>query len=410
MNRKRTANPPDLLSSMEESKGEQTTATDAQKSPTLPASVIVNVLSKLPARSLFRFRLLSRNYLNLIHSPDFIAAHARDSCLNRAGLLLLAESLSCPVASFLPPAIPDNSCGGGTSIEQLKNTGGASDFPLPFLKGYGQFGVRPSLRFAGSFTGLVCLILHRWGEYWVLWNPATSQFSFAPPPILPQDDCFCNRESPHRVLVGFGYDSEASDYKSVRVCWWQDGGSGVQVEVLSWVKRSWTQIQDRSFQTILTLNRKGTWSFPDPPLATSNGGVYWMDTITGMVLCFKLHDEKLEWISTPYPADSPKWSVLSTISVWKGSLAMFVLTVQDSLLSVCLFDEGDSSWSTLLTIPMLGSPCIPEAIWRVNGCNLFLLYINCVTCDSEGGILKLPFEEISRAFEFAETLVPIPGC
>ncbi|CAI0396428.1 unnamed protein product [Linum tenue] len=87
---------------MEESKGEQTTATDAQKSPTLPASVIVNVLSKLPARSLFRFRLLSRNYLNLIQSPDFIAAHARDSCLNRAGLLLLAESLSGPVASFLP--------------------------------------------------------------------------------------------------------------------------------------------------------------------------------------------------------------------------------------------------------------------------------------------------------------------
>ncbi|CAI0470945.1 unnamed protein product [Linum tenue] len=92
MNREqRTAISPELLLSTEEKKGEQTTATDTQKSPALLANVIANILFKLPASSLFRFRLLSRKYLNLIQSPDFIAAHARDSYLNRAGLLLLAD-------------------------------------------------------------------------------------------------------------------------------------------------------------------------------------------------------------------------------------------------------------------------------------------------------------------------------
>ncbi|CAL1363438.1 unnamed protein product [Linum trigynum] len=262
----------------------------------------------------------------------------------------------------------------GTSIKPVKKNG-FSDLPLPFLKGYNEFGEEPKLRYAGSFNGLVCLILHRWGEYWVLWNPATSQFSFAPPPILPQRDCFCNGARPHRVIAGFGYDS--ADYKSVRVSWWEeDGGGGVQVEVLSWAKRSWTEIRYRSLDTILTLKRQESWSFQNLPVATSNGGVYWMDTGTGMVLCFKLHDEKLGWISTPdddaAAASSPSWSVLRTIN---------------------------------------GSPCIPEAIWRVNGQSLFLLYINCIACDSSTGAarLKLPFHVISRAFEFAGTLVPIPG-
>ncbi|CAI0396431.1 unnamed protein product [Linum tenue] len=349
----------------------RTTAANAQK---LPENVIVDILFKLPARSLSRFRLLSRKYLSLLQSPDFITAHARDSCLNRAGVLVLAESISGKKeALFLPPVIPPDNNSNGTSIEPVKKNG-FSDFPLPFLKGYSEFGEEPKLRYAGSFNGLVCLIHHRWGEYWVLWNPATSQFSFAPPPILPQRDCFCNGARPHRVIAGFGYDSAVRDYKSVRVSWWTEDGGGVQVEVLSWAKRSWTEIQDRSLDTILTVKRQGSWSFQNLPVATSNGGVYWMDTGTGMVLCFKLHDEKLEWISTPDDAAA----------------------------------AAAASWSVLRTIN--GSPCIPEAIWRVNGESLFLLYVNCIACDSTGAArLKLPFHVISRAFEFAETLVPIPG-
>ncbi|CAI0396426.1 unnamed protein product [Linum tenue] len=313
--------PPEILSPELEGKptAAASAAAGAHSFSSLPKH-IVDGLFKLPARSLFRFRFLSRYHLNLIQSPDFIAAHARDSCLNRAGLLVLADSQSGKAASFLPPAI------------QGKTKDGVLNFPLPFLKGY---GCNARFSYAGSFKGLVCLIVRRQGEYWVLWNPATSQFSFGPPPILSQEHCFCNSRYRRRLWVvvdGFGYDSAADDYKSVRVLCWENA---IQVEVLTWAKRYWTRIHaGEGFYSIFHII-SGPPSFPDSPVSTE-GRVNWMEASSGMVLSFRLREANLEWISIPDAADgahSPSLPVNRTICAWKGSLAMLVQPLQEELLS-----------------------------------------------------------------------------
>ncbi|CAL1363440.1 unnamed protein product [Linum trigynum] len=403
MKRKQTTGPPEILSP-ELKRKPTAAAAHAPNFSSLPKHLVDGILFKLPARSLFRFRLLSRYHLNLIQSPDFIGAHARDSCLNRAGLLVLADSQSGRAASFLPPEIQGKTK-DGVLISNFS-------FPFPFLEGYG--GGESLFSYAGSFNGLVCLIVRRRGEYWVLWNPATSHFSFAPPPIFFQEHCICNlryRRRPCVVVAGFGYDSEADDYKSVRVLCWENA---IQVEVLTWAKRYWTKIHDdESFYNDIVLTSPGPPSFPDSPVSTE-GRVYWMETSSGMVLSFRLREVNLEWISIPDAADrahSPSLPVNRTICAWKGSLAMLVQHLQEPLLSVWLYDEGESSWSGLVSIPTHGLPRRVEAIWGVDVESLLAIYVDCIACDSRGcGFKLLPFDVIGRAFEFAPTLLPIPGC
>ncbi|CAI0410226.1 unnamed protein product [Linum tenue] len=368
--------------------------------PFLPEHIVTEILVRLPPKSLLRFRCLSHHHSNLIQSPNFVAAHAGHAHRNRTGLLVYANSQSGKdVVSFIPSKLE----GSGGTINGL-----VSAFPLPFLKkkGYGV-GKSTSFQCAGSFNGLVCFILDTRG-YWVLWNPATDQFCFdvsQPEKNLPRN----------HTIAGFGYDSAASEYKSVRVSC--NHGGGAQVEVLNWAERHWTEIQDESFHAIFTATEYREPHFHKPPVTTNNGRVHWMESSSGMVLSFKPHDEKFEWVSTP-EASLP-WSIQRSICAWKGSLAMLVQheIQQDSLLSLWLYNDGgggelsSSSWSTLFTISTMGPPCMPEAIWRVDAQSSFLLYINGSACNyNNGKRLKLPYVCIYRAFEFAQTLVPIPGC
>ncbi|XP_028752217.1 F-box protein At3g07870-like [Neltuma alba] len=61
--------------------------------PLLPFEIIVNILKRLPVKSIVRFRCVCKDWKNLFKSPSFIAEHLRHS--DRKNPLLLLQEYNC---------------------------------------------------------------------------------------------------------------------------------------------------------------------------------------------------------------------------------------------------------------------------------------------------------------------------
>ncbi|KAM3361832.1 hypothetical protein P3S68_016686 [Capsicum galapagoense] len=122
-----------------------------------PKEIIIDILSRLPVKTLLRFRCVCKQWRKLISKPNFIAAHFRcSSSLQRSGSSLIIGSLhqesNNHVLSLYNP--PD-------SLVELDNP-----FPCFF----------PNMYIVGPCNGIVCLFSPPWGELITLWNPAMKQY------------------------------------------------------------------------------------------------------------------------------------------------------------------------------------------------------------------------------------------
>ncbi|CAN0841625.1 F-box protein CPR1 [Linum grandiflorum] len=375
--------------------------------PCLPDDIVLHILVKLPAKTLLRFKCLSTSIRNLIQSPYFVAAHTEHQRTNHACIAFLGYS----AREFR------------TSPDNVTHSV-VSSLSFPFLNNPNI--EHPKLEYVGSWNGLVCLNIFKNSTStsinplnMVLWNPTTSEFSFAPLPlIIPFDD--------DRLVYGFGYDSVSDNYKSVRIVNPTSPGSPPEAEVLSWGQRSWTKLAHEPVQSCLYGRISGIQ--PDP--MTSKGRVIWLVSTTtpsAMLLSFELGQEKFEWISPPpTDYDGPHTYWVRIKCVWKGSLAM--LETKDSRTNLWLFNDVDDDegrdrsccWSKLFTVQpdsLPGWMSKPEDIWRIPGdaCISFLVY----RYDDRLALASIIREFNSgkhdhlihtrSVFEFEKTLVSVPG-
>ncbi|KAL4600144.1 hypothetical protein ACB092_11G177000 [Castanea dentata] len=145
----------------------------------LPEEVVVNILSHLPPKSLLRFRCVSKTWLALIGTPDFVSKNLiNNSILN-------AKSQQHPHPPFL-----------------LVKAREKFNSPSPFL----------GLGIASSCNGILCLHDHIQGDVY-LWNPTSSlRLRLLPRPIYrPHTKSFL-----YGAGYGFGFDYMADDFKVVR--------------------------------------------------------------------------------------------------------------------------------------------------------------------------------------------------
>ncbi|KAK2969217.1 hypothetical protein RJ640_020367 [Escallonia rubra] len=188
----------------------------------LPTEIFINILTRLPVKTLIQFTAVCKSWYFVINDPHFITTHLNRFTLNRDCQLVHLPSVSsgerwCSVLSV-------------NSFDQL------ADHKIPFSPEFDTF------RIAGSVNGLLCLTDYRfqyYGKNLYLWNPSVHKFRIV------RDSCFARKPDTF-VVLGFGFDSRTSDYKVVRIFYdfnlYFSGGKVPDVEVYSINTGVWRKI------------------------------------------------------------------------------------------------------------------------------------------------------------------------
>ncbi|KAK9943834.1 hypothetical protein M0R45_009429 [Rubus argutus] len=162
----------------------------------LPKDIVVEVLARLPVKSLMRFRCVCKPWRAFISDPCFVRkqfsyAAAKGSGDSDIRLMVSVNphgSIYCLVA-----------------LNDLKAP------PLDITVRCPPFRFKRS-RIVGSCNGLICLHVK---YQFILWNPCTGDYNALPQP--PGYHCSCLPSSQHCLCFqGFGYDSTTDDYKVIR--------------------------------------------------------------------------------------------------------------------------------------------------------------------------------------------------
>ncbi|PHT57845.1 hypothetical protein CQW23_00208 [Capsicum baccatum] len=164
----------------------------------LLAEMVAEILSRLPVKSILKFRCVSKSWLALISSPEFIKMHVRISGKKEDTQHILIcnnpyfgdKSIckECPVRSLFYDSVAE-------VFDVNYPTGKAGDNRV----------------IVGSCNGLV--FLYHYSKYRVLWNPTTRMYKNLPH--------FRYRRWGKFPIYGFGYgygnDELHDDYKVVGI-------------------------------------------------------------------------------------------------------------------------------------------------------------------------------------------------
>ncbi|XP_058198440.1 F-box/kelch-repeat protein At3g06240-like [Rhododendron vialii] len=227
---------------------------------TLPQDMITEILSRLPVKSLCRFKCVSPSWKILISSPYFAKTH-----LNRTKTLKNPRNLNKKILLMAYNLY---------SVDLAHTNPTATKLILPTA----EQRLQHQVRVVNSCDGLVLLSIRRGSELFLL-NPSTRECKKLP--IFPF--VVDSAEYLDANLYGVGYDSSTDDYKVVIV-------SRKIVAVYSLRTDSWRRIQDVDF----SLKESSGRVFVNGCLH----GICWRDSCHRIV-AFDLSDEVVREVPQP---------------------------------------------------------------------------------------------------------------
>ncbi|GFP95435.1 F-box protein cpr30 [Phtheirospermum japonicum] len=281
----------------------------------LPENIVLCILTRLPVKSIARFKSVCKPWRHLFSTPEFLKSHQSQFSSDPKNQSLIVHRVykNSSDTSFF-------------NIESNAMNPSAIDYRNGDI--------------VGCCNGLVCV---NYGKVIVLLNPATMMFSRIAPSSLEGCGPLYTYE---RVSLGFGYDAEGNDFKVVRFFRLKENQKHESiayegVEVYSGNSGSWTTIGPGFWFRVLT----GT-----SPLIV-NGNPYWLaevDQCLGdYLVCFDVR----ELVFRTVPISSFDLDLVDPLFVeWRGSLGVLVSTIDDDRwrgvksLDVWVFDDGEQIW------------------------------------------------------------------
>ncbi|KAH9602006.1 hypothetical protein KSS87_010799 [Heliosperma pusillum] len=283
----------------------------------IPDVLLYDILSRLPSKSLMRFRCVCKSWYSLItHNLAFQKLHLLNFNSNNNGPRWIGFQLgSC--------------CDYDTTKFSLYDESFASDK----IQSYHIYREKLPIdfffcRIVGSSNGVVCLYLpldeeshgisgEEWGLgkfVFSLWNPSIRKYRKVDFPWKATNfhgfyDNF---------MMGFGLSVRSKEYKVVVIS--KDQREENHVYVYSLLTNSWSEIGARPCSWNSRINKDSGTYF--------NGSCHWIRVITKQgddsMLCFNLDDENFRYISLPPKSQcSPPYDCFKTIiymemlSVWE---------------------------------------------------------------------------------------------
>ncbi|KAK7340703.1 hypothetical protein VNO77_21413 [Canavalia gladiata] len=293
----------------------------------LPEELIVEILLRLPVRSLLRFKCVCKSWLSLISDPQFAISHFDLNAAPSYRLLLRSTTPSIEshrridididasiFMTLLPPRSTTRSIKSLDVEASLRHGSAVVNLLLPPPPS-SNGDSHEDVEILGSCRGLV-LLLYRSGDL-VLWNPSTGvhkRISHSPYglffPFLPGGGFY-----------GFGYDAPTDDYFVIFMV--LNTVYRTQVEVFSLRTNSWDRVkcQRVNFQ----YEFLGHVFMAGSPL---NGALHWLvyspDNMEHVIIGFDLIERTL--FEIPLPDDislEPKyWLCPPRLRVMGGCLAL----------------------------------------------------------------------------------------
>ncbi|MBA0629037.1 hypothetical protein Godav_023656 [Gossypium davidsonii] len=169
----------------------------------LSSDIIVEILMRLPVKSICRFKCVCKLWCLLISDPTFIKRHLNLAIIDKD---IEHQRQKLILRSSSTPSLYHVECDAMTSNDVM-----AVKLHFPLIRS--SFD---KVKFIGSFNGLLCISLEP--ERLFLFNPATRELKVK---RIPNLDIDINRSLDDRVsrppIYGFGYDHSFDDYNVVKI-------------------------------------------------------------------------------------------------------------------------------------------------------------------------------------------------
>ncbi|OIT08447.1 PREDICTED: F-box protein CPR30-like [Nicotiana attenuata] len=207
----------------------------------LPHDVMIDILKRLPVKSLMRFKCLSRTWCDVIYSVDFISIHYNHDCLSNYFTLF---------KRFIKIDGNDSIYYGNNMLSFHSNDESFKTIAsnIEYIDNY--IGVS----IVGPCNGIVYISSYR---STALYNPTLREFFELPPSILPHSPDLSPVIELNTCVImtmGIGFDPNTNDYKVIRILIpfheyeWEDTDNYYKlvskVEVYNLSTNSWRKIED----------------------------------------------------------------------------------------------------------------------------------------------------------------------
>ncbi|XP_062006545.1 putative F-box protein At1g70960 [Rosa rugosa] len=350
-----------------------------------PEEMALQILSRMPPKSLMRFKCVRKSWYTLIKSPSFVSKHLFNSLHNKQSTCIFCKRYvfrdiaTKDVESVISLITFSNDDVGDNDHEHISHSV-IQDIDLPLsMSGVPKNHVNePELLGAvyitGHCDGIICLV-H--GEI-VLWNPAIKQFKVLPKPLLTNG--IVNS-------IGFGYDPRSKDYKVFSFPTHDEDRTSErdfnyppQVEVYSLSTDSWTEINADHLETETTnlypeyfqMNFKGIWYWTGSEQQKEFMVVYdSMDEewVRQLIIVFDMNDQVFEDILFPYSLYHPMIPYLEMrVIVWNESVALFGqyrFGYADDAFGLWVMDDiVKGSWTKQLTLEVIVGTRMTLEMWK----------------------------------------------
>ncbi|XP_059650389.1 F-box/kelch-repeat protein At3g06240-like [Cornus florida] len=270
----------------------------------LPQELVFDILSRLPAKSLCRFKCVSKPWHSLISDPYFAKTHLNNH--RRERLIFMSYkslySVDCTEASSSSKPFPK--CNLDLN-QPPQDAVIATEIDFPPIEHHTDW-----FEILGSCDGLL-LVVNEVDRF--LLNPSTREFKKLPkcPPVF---NSLCTF-----TMCGLGYDSSADDYKFVTVAWDTD----TCVIVYSMKTGSWRSIQDVPYECSLVEDFLAETSW----LVLANGSLHWLtfrssDGVS-VIAAFDVADENFHDVPTPRSLENYVLG-LCELGVFGGCLCLLI--------------------------------------------------------------------------------------
>ena len=188
----------------------------------LPDEIVLEILARLPVKSVLRFRCVCKSWCSYITDPNFISTHLNhnhhdhhhDYVIHRPKSKSISSRSNLQVCTL--------------ALDRTFETISEFRIPFTFQSGYP--------RLVGSCNGILCFtdcVTSKSKDVY-LWNPSIRKFKRLP------DTCLTQLQT---LVLGFGYDSQNNDYKVVRISLSTAKRPKPDVEVYSLSSDSWKRVE-----------------------------------------------------------------------------------------------------------------------------------------------------------------------